>query len=149
MTKPASITGCVRSRSTAGEEAVVSATTIALAAAFNLVCAVGETRSTTADGTGSTDKDVTIVFHVDLDRKLWCTGDCAIVRPIASLTDRHINFAYAEDETVPALLSIQTERDPWILNSSSQTGNAIVVSLGPCKQTAFTGFPLTSQPPGL
>lgn len=94
-----------------------------------------------SDSASSTDKAVTVVFRVDLDKKRWCTGECAVVRPIVSITDHHINFAYAEDDTVPALLSVQMERDLWLLNSTSRTRDTIVVRLGPCKQAAFTGFP--------
>lgn len=123
----------------------MSPAALALVAAFNLICAVGETTSSSVGGGSATDRDVKIVFRVDLNSKRWCTGECLVVRPIASFTDKHINFAYAEDETVPALLSVQMERDPWILNSTSQTADRIVVRLGLCQQAAFTGFPANSK----
>lgn len=117
---------------------------LGLAAAFNLVCSVGESTFAKADETSK--RDVTVRLRVDLDKRLWCDGECGVVRRIYSVVDRSILFAYAEDETVPALLSVSATRDPWIYSSTSRTANLTVVGLGTCEQTPFSGFPANSQP---
>jgi hypothetical protein len=117
---------------------------LGLAAAFNLVCSVDE--STFAKSDETSKRDVTVRLRVDLDKRLWCDGECAVVRRIYSVVDQSIIFAFAEDDAVPALLSVAATRDPWIYSSTSRTADHMVVGLGTCDQTPFSGFPANNQP---
>jgi hypothetical protein len=85
-----------------------------------------------------------IHYRIDLKAKLWCTGDCAETRPVASVTD-HVIFLRSHLRS-SALDGFERER------ISRETGELSIVNIGAgplgmfqefrgrCERTEFSGF---------
>jgi hypothetical protein len=112
------------------------------AAAFNLVC-TGTYTTEPSFATGaaaSAEAPFTIIYRIDLDRALYCAGDCVLLEPLAEVTDNEIllrNSAILsgfEDGTVIA----------WNRGTGQYIGRAVGVNtvryFGRCERAPFTGF---------
>lgn len=112
---------------------------LAAALAFNLVCD-GMTR-TGPLGLAMPEADgdpVEIVYRVDLDARLWCSGACetterldSVVQGIIVLRDRHYPAGSSVIMIMPAVGRFTDTRVEW--------SNATLIS-GSCRVAPFTGF---------
>ena len=109
------------------------------ALAFNLVCS-GMTR-TGPLGLAMPEADgdpVEIVYRMDLDARLWCSGACEATERLDSIVDGTIvlrDLHYPAGSSVimvmPALGRFTDTRVEW--------SNATLIS-GACRRAPFTGF---------
>lgn len=83
-------------------------------------------------------------LRVDLDRRLWCQGDCKLLRPIADVQPSLIVFS-RESETEKALRQsnsmLVSREDGRLLALVDRGGRAITNIDARCEAAPFSGFP--------
>lgn len=115
-----------------------------VASTFNLVCS-GEVR-TFGGGEAETSAFET-VYRVDIERGVWCQGECSELKPLAKVTSTVLTL---EDEAREGADS-RSERTSMV---SRETGEFVAKSImlggygklslyysGQCEVAPFAGFP--------
>lgn len=115
-----------------------------VASTFNLVC-TGEVQS--FGGGEPRAEPFETVYRIDLERGVWCQGECSEQKPLAKVTGTTITF---EDDLTEGVTS-RTERTSMV---SRETGEYIAQTImlmgsgklslyysGKCETAPFTGFP--------
>lgn len=123
----------------------MTATTIAVAAAFNLIC----TGTTTFGKLDLRPPDRTAqfseVFRVDLNQKRWCYRECSSTSPIVEITPTQIVFEREDrGEYNDTVTFVNRESGAFASRvRSGIIGSDVFVTLtqGTCTRAKFTGFP--------
>lgn len=127
---------------------MASITAIAAAAAFNLVCSGTLTSSSFVGGEKS--EPFTYIYRLDIDRKIYCDGDCKATRPIEAIQPTQIMLSSSNVDTpserATSFTMIDRETGAFQSSStSSQRGDRRTILVmkwtGQCEKAAFTGFP--------
>lgn len=116
------------------------------ATAFNLVC------TGTADEIwvgGSTKEPYAETFRIDLDTKMWCSGDCRSPKPIKAVEPTRIVLQDEKIDTPRQFSKVSEEfnRELGIYIYNRETGISLTPSSrlsarsGRCEKREFTGFP--------
>lgn len=119
----------------------MSAAALAIAAAFNLVCA-GEQLSMTGDKSATKIEQFSITYRVDLNAARWCMDECTQTQPFHSVAPTQLIFKRVyniggKDDWMESFVN----RESGSYSSTLAIGSIIVVRTGDCKAETFTGFP--------
>jgi hypothetical protein len=117
------------------------ATSLQIAAAFNLVCS-GTVR-TGPIGLALPEQDgapFTITYRIDLDARRWCSEACEETESVASIFEGHILLRdqHGSDgsNVVTIIPALGRFTDTLI------EGNRATLRSGTCRPESFSGFPL-------
>jgi hypothetical protein len=122
----------------------VSATaTLAVAAAFNLVCTgtliSGELRTMWSKDRKT--EPFSTVLRVDLSLHRWCEGDCKSTSPIQRASDTEILFQLEEKPDIGFDHVKLVNRETGAFIDRMRAGGFVMMSTATCEKAAFTGFP--------
>lgn len=120
----------------------------AAAATFNLVCA-GNVASN--DVTGETTTPFSYTYRIDLDKSLYCDGECKATRAINEVKPAYLilDSKSVDSPSEKSMNSMTIDRETGELKGlatyeSHRIGPASILLMkwtGKCEKADFTGFP--------
>lgn len=86
---------------------------------------------------------VAVGFRVDLDARLWCTGECTATSRISSVDDSRIILRRQEDAAGDEVVSLNRRTGDLLERKRLFLEPGMLVTLveGTCERSSFTGFP--------
>ena len=114
---------------------------------FDLICSGSQTSSSIL---GEETKPYSVRYRLDLERNLWCDGECKATHEFAAVLPTQIQFVnkktdtYSENSTDFQYVDRETGAHSVIVTSSDPNNRRSIYNFkwsGQCEKQPFSGFP--------